>query len=136
MPAFPSEDWVQAFCDAFMAHPDAAVAASELEGVYRFVIEPAGPLRERHAYDVAISPDGEGGAAARVQPAGERVRLELRADYPNWRRLVSGQLDVGMAVMFRRLRVSGDLSGLTRKMSSTRPLTEALGKVDTQWLDA
>lgn len=136
MPVFPSAAWVEAFCDRFVEHPHAREAAQTLEGTYRFVIEPAGPLTERHVYDLGIHPDGDAGATAVLltEPP-DSPRLQLRADYPNWRRLISGQLDIGMALMLRRIRVTGDLSGLTRNLSNARPLTEALGAVDTQWLE-
>lgn len=135
MPEFPSEAWVEEFCDHLRTHPDAAAAAKTLDGVYRFVVEPAGPLGEHHAYDVAIHPDGDGGASAVLldEPV-DRPRLELRAQYPNWRKLIAGDLDVGMALLLRRLKVRGDLSSLTSNMSSARPLTDALSAVDTQWL--
>lgn len=136
MPVFPSEAWIGEFCERVREHPDAAATAEVLDGIYRLVVEPAGPLDERHVYDVAIHPDGDGGmsATSATEPV-DRPRLELRATYLNWRRLISGQQDVGMAVMLRRLRVHGDLSSLTRQMSSARPLTDALGAVDTQWLE-
>lgn len=136
MPLFPSVAWVEAFCESFSAHPRAGEAAQTLAGSYRFVIEPAGPLLERHVYDLGIQPNGDDGASATLldEPP-DRPRLELRADYANWRRLIGGQLDIGLALMLRRIRVSGDLAGLTRNMSSARPLTDALGAVDTQWLD-
>lgn len=137
MPLFPSAAWVEAFCDHFVAHPNAAAAAETLEGTYRFVIEPAGPLTERHVYDLGIRPDGDSGATAELLdgPSGT-PRLQLRADYGNWRRLIAGQLDIGMALMLRRIRVTGDLSSLTRNLSSARPLTDALSAVDTQWLES
>lgn len=136
MPVFPSADWVQAFCDQFVAHPQAGAAATSLEGTYRFVIEPAGPLAERHVYDLSIAPAGDDGAVAKLlDDPPERPRLELRADYTNWRRLITGQLDVAMAVMLRRVRVSGNLASVTRNLSSAKPLTEGLGAVHTQWLE-
>lgn len=136
MPVFPSAEWVQAFCDEFVAHPKASDAATALEGSYRFVIEPSGPLAERHVYDLSIEPGGDDGAVARLlDDPPDRPRLELRADYTNWRRLITGQLDVAMAIMLRRVRVSGDLSSVTRNLSSAKPLTDGLGAVDTQWLE-
>lgn len=136
MPVFPSEDWVQALCERIEEHPEAGGTAAMLEGVYRFVIEPAGPLTVRHVYAIGIGPDDNGGATATAVPVGDDVRLELRADYHNWRRLISGQLDLGMAVMFRRLKVSGDVATLTRNLSTARPLADALGSVDTVWLES
>lgn len=136
MPVFPSQAWAEELCQRLREHPDAATAATALDGVYRFVVEPAGPLEQRHVYDLAIHPDGDSGASATVldEPA-DRPRLELRATYPNWRRLISGEQDVGMALMLRRIKVRGDLASLTKNRSATRPLTDALGTVDTQWLE-
>lgn len=107
--------------------------AEALDGVYRFVVEPAGALTQRHSYDVAIRPDQRGGASAeRIQLDGQ-PRLTLSADYERWQQLITGKLDVGMAVMLRRVRVNGDLSALIGRLSSAKPLMEALAGVDTQW---
>lgn len=135
MAQFPSAEWMDAFCRNVEAQPDAGAVAEGLDGVYRFVIEPAGPLRERHTYDVEIRPDGEGGARARRLEQGmEAPRLTMTATYERWRQLVNGRLDVGLAVMLRRLKISGDLAGLRRDVGSTKPLMQALTSVDTQWL--
>lgn len=136
MPQFPSREWMDQFCTELMAQPDANEAAGVLDGVYRFVIEPSGPLADHHAYDVEIRPDADA-AVPRVRLlAGDdaQPRLVLTATYERWRQLITGQLDVGMAVMLRRLKVAGDLSPLIGGLSSTKPLMEALGAVDSQWL--
>jgi hypothetical protein len=136
MPLFPSHEWMAAYCAELAAHPDADDVAGALDGVYRFVVEPGGPLRERHTYNIAVrpSPDGE---APTVELVGDEAtpRLTLAADYPRWRQLVLGQLDVAMAVMLRRVKVSGDLSRLVGSVSSAQPLVQALQRIDTQWLE-
>lgn len=136
MPVFPSGDWMTAFCDALRAHPEAAEVATALDGVYRFVVEPSGPLRQRHAYDVSIRADG---AVPQVMWAGAgnggaSPTLTLTATYERWRQLIGGELDIGLAVMLRRVQVSGDLSRLLSQLSKTEPLRESLVAVDTQWL--
>lgn len=134
MPVFPSEEWMAEFCQRLEDHPEAGDVASALDGVYRFVIEPAGPLEDRHSYDVAISPSG-GGADVAVVDDGADPRLTLTTDYRRWQQLVRGELDVGMAVMLRRLRVSGDLTKLIGNVSSARPLVDSLSGVETVWLE-
>lgn len=134
MPVFPSDEWMVEFCDRLQSHPDAAEIAAALDGVYRFVIEPGGPLEERHSYDVSIRSNG----AAEVdllEPDAQKPRLTMTTDYRRWQQLVRGELDVGMAVMLRRLRVSGDLTSLMGNVSSAGPLLEALHEVDTTWLE-
>lgn len=134
MPRFPSEEWMDAFCRTLAADPRAGDVADALDGVYRFVIEPAGPLAERHLYDVEIRPSVDGGAPSvhRLTWDGE-PRLTMTADYTRWRQLINGELDVGIAVMLRRLRVSGDLSSLMGRVSSAQPLLDAIGAVETDW---
>jgi hypothetical protein len=134
MPVFPSEEWMAEFCRHLADHPDAAAIAEALDGVYRFVVDPGGPLEERHSYDVAIYPDG-GGADVGVVDGGDDPRLTMTTDYRRWQQLVRGELDVGMALMLRRLRVSGDLTRLIGNVSSAGPLLDSLSEVDTVWLE-
>jgi hypothetical protein len=135
MPLFPSPEWMDAFTDEFRAHDRASEAAEALDGVFRFVIDPAGPLPARHVYDLEIRPTGNGAPhARRLDEAPEDPRLTLSATYLRWHQLITGQLDVRMAVVLRRVKVRGDLQGLIRDMSSAAPLTDSLHAVDTEWL--
>ena len=133
MPVFPSEEWMDEFCERLAGHPEAGEVATALDGVYRFVIEPGGPLAERHTYNVSITPSGDGADVAVVQDG--EPRLTMTTDYRRWQQLVRGELDVAMAVMLRRLKISGDLSRLMGNVSSARPLVDSLGGVNTTWLE-
>ena len=146
MPHFPSTAWIDAFCDHLEAQEGIGQVAHALDGIYRFVIEPAGPVQDRHVYEVEIRPDGNGGAAAARRTAARGAdaaslngdhdpRLTLTANYDRWRQLITGKLDIGMALMLRRLKVSGDLRALTRDVSTAKPLMNALRGVDTDWPD-
>jgi hypothetical protein len=133
MPVFPSTDWMDAYCEELAAHPDAAATAEALDGVYRFVVEPDGPLPDRQSFDVLIAPVPGGAQVQRVEDA-EQPRLALSARYGRWRQLIEGELDIGMALVLRRLRVSGDVRTLRTRLGDAGPLTDALRRVDTQWL--
>ena len=135
MPVFPSDDWMAEFCERLESHPDSEQIATALDGTYRFVVEPAGPLDERHTYDIAIGPTDAGAEVVLIESDGTKPRLTLTTDYRRWQQLVRGELDVGMAVMLRRLKVSGDLSSLMGNVSSAGPLLDALHEVDTTWLE-
>jgi hypothetical protein len=124
---------MDAYCVAYLERDPDGEVARVLDGTYRFVVEPAGPLSQRHAYDVAIGVDDDGPRADRVDDDADRPRLTLTADYERWRQLITGTLDVRMAMLLRRLRVSGDLSPLLGGLSSAAPLMDALSAVDTQW---
>ena len=135
MPLFPSPAWMDEFGTLLEQHPEADAVASALDGIYRFVVEPAGPLRERHVYDMAIRPTGAGAKVERLDEPGEPPRLTLTADYGRWRQLILGQLDVGLALLLRRLKISGELGGVASRLSSTQPLIASLHNVQTEWLD-
>lgn len=136
MPVFPSAEWIQEYCDRLAAHPDAVAVAQSLDGVYRFVIEPGGALREGQVHGVEIRP-ARGGA--KVTPVGALnpadAQLSFSASYPLWKQLVLGKLDLGLALMLRRVKVGGNLASLTGRLSSAQPLLEALRAVDTVWLE-
>ncbi len=133
MPEFPSRAWMDELCDQLASADDAAAIARALEGSYAFVIEPDGPIPERERYDLHIRPV-EGGARAEVLDApAASPRLQLSARFGRWWQLVRGELDPVRAVMLRRLKVAGDLSGVARSLDSDRPLLDAVRRVDAQW---
>jgi len=135
MPVFPSDEWMAEFCDHLGRHPEAGDIAAALDGVYRFVVDPAGPLEERHVYELEIRGNGDGADVTLLDDETADARLTLTTDYRRWQQLIRGELDVGMAVMLRRLRVSGDLTRLIGSVSSARPLVDSLHNVDTTWLE-
>lgn len=136
MPQFPSEEWMDEFCERLVAQQDVDEVAAALHGVYRFVVEPAGVVAGTHTYDVEIRPDDDGSAhAARLDVLAAEPRLVLTATYERWKQLILGRLDVAMALMLRRLKVTGDLSRLMRDVGTTKPLMQALGEVESTWPD-
>lgn len=135
MHLFPSEEWVDAFCVNLERHPEAEETARALSGIYRLEVKPAGPLSELHRYDVLISPDSGDPSVTRLQQLSGDHRLRLSADYARWRQLLEGRLDVKVAVLLGRLRISGDLAGVRSNLNETRPLLDALSSVNTRWRD-
>jgi hypothetical protein len=135
VPTFPSSEWIDAFCRELATHPRAAHAAATLGGVYRFVIDPGGPLAERRQYDVALSALDGRATVRRIEDA-ERVRVTVRTDYPRWQQLLRGELDLGPAVLFGRVRIGGDLAALLSAGDDLDVVLDALRAVDTDWLEA
>jgi hypothetical protein len=85
-----------------------------------------------------VFPRKEPKSVAEVQPVADPdqpPRLTIGARYDRWRQLIEGRLDVGRAVLFRQVRISGQLSALRRDLDDARPLTEALREVETTWLE-
>ena len=135
MPLFPSTEWMADFCARLAAKPAAGQLAAALAGTYRFVVEPDGPLRERHVYELSITPGGDGADVRLLDGAAGEPRLELTAGYGRWKQLIRGELDLAMAFLLRRLKVKGDIGAITKHASSSRPLMDALAEVDTIWLE-
>jgi SCP-2 sterol transfer family len=135
VPLFPSEEWMRAFGAAVEADPRSGAMAEALQGVYRFVVEPGGRLDQTYSADVAIAPEN-GQARVTPVPSGPREpRLTIAAAYPRWIQLLRGELDIPIAVMLRRVKVSGDLRSVTSKADAARPLLDALSAVDSQFLE-
>lgn len=134
MPTFPSSEWIDAFCDELAAHPRAASAATHLGGVYHFVVDPGGPLAAQRQYHVSLSVE-DGAAQARRIAEARAVRVSVRTDYGRWQQLLRGQLDLGPAMLFGRIRVSGDLAGLLAARADVDVVMDALRAVDTVWLE-
>jgi hypothetical protein len=135
VPVFPSSEWMDAFCAELVAHPRAADAATRLHGVYRFVVDPGGPLTARHTYEILLAVVDTGVRAVRVDEMAS-PRVVVQTDYGRWRQLLEGRLSVGPALLFGHLRISGDMAALMGSSRDIDVLMEALREVDTIWLDA
>jgi hypothetical protein len=129
---FPSQEWITAYCALLEADPRAGAMARALQGVYRFVVEPGGSLTERHSYDVSIVPEGDGAAVTPLPTGVPEPRLVIAAVYPRWVQLLRGELDIPLAIMLRRIKVTGDLRAVTANLDDARPLLDALSAVESQ----
>ena len=79
MPVFPSTEWMDAFCAKLAAHPRAADAATRLRGVYRFIVDPGGPLTDRHTYEIVLAVADVGVRANRIEGAASPRRRRMNA---------------------------------------------------------
>ena len=135
VPVFPSTEWMDAFCAQLVAHPRAGDAATRLRGVYRFVVDPSGPLVARHTYEIRLAAVDSGVRAERLHDIADSPRVVVRTEYSRWRQLLEGSLDVGPALLFGHLRISGDMAALMGSSGDVDVLLEALREVETVWLD-
>lgn len=134
MPAFPSRAWMMELCEHVVAHPDAGALARGLDGVYAFVVDPTGPVHTRQRYDLAIHPAAADGARAELlDESAAQPRITFTARFDRWWQLINGNLDPRLAIMLRRLKVSGDVWRLGKQLSTVTPLLEALARVETRW---
>jgi hypothetical protein len=134
VPIFPSAQWIDAFCDGLAAHPRAPHVAAHLGGVYHFVVDPAGPLPDQHVYAVSLAVRDGAVDVTRVDFQSPS-RVGVRTNYERWQQLLRGQLDLGRAMLFGQVRISGDLGALINARSDVDVLVDALRAVDTTWLE-
>lgn len=141
MPTFPTRAWMEALCERVVAQPQARSLAETLDGVYAFVVEPAGPVTQRHRYDLAIRPhpppsavgDGGGAHAEVLDEPVSAPQLVFTARFDRWWQLITGELDPRLAIVLRRLKISGDAWRIGKDLGSAKPLLDALGEVETRW---
>ncbi len=131
MPVFPSDEWIAAYCAELERDPRSGAMARALHGVYRFVVEPSGPVTDRAVYDVEIAPNGTGASVKPLAGPVETPRLTIAASYPRWVQLLHGELDIPLAVMLRRIKVSGDVRAVTSNLDDAKPLLDALSAVES-----
>jgi SCP-2 sterol transfer family len=136
VPVFPSTEWMDAFCAELVAHPRASDAVTRLRGVYRFVVDPGGPLAARHTYEILLAVVDSAVRADRLEDGRASPRVVVQTDYGRWRQLLEGRLNLGPALLFGHLRISGDMGALMDSRGDVEVLMEALREVDTIWLDA
>lgn len=133
MPRFPSDEWTEELIVRFLAHPDAADAASRLAGRYRLVVQPDDGFAGHHATTLEIGVDEDDEATMReVEADGD---LSVTATYRRWKAMVRGEQGIKRAVATGRVRIGGSKREALRRAGSLGPLLEAMGEIDTDWPD-
>lgn len=109
---FPSDEWAQAWVDAFNANPQATGLLHDLAGRWRFEVE-----RDRTGPDGTweVLVDTTGARLVDIHdltPADDELRGVVRASHDRWNKLFCGKADLRMSILTRRVHVSGDLKEL------------------------
>ncbi|MEE8603244.1 SCP2 sterol-binding domain-containing protein [Euzebya tangerina] len=126
---FPSLEWMQAYADEVGRHPRADQIAADLQGRYRFIIDPGGGFRRREAYDFVVAEGSFDAVTATDKPA----MMVVTASYPRWKKLLTGQSNVMLSLLMRQITVEGDMGEITGLISDTRPLLDCLSRVRTHF---
>ncbi len=133
MPTFPSQEWFDAYCATLLDHPEIDAMARSLDGVYRFTVQPDGPLPEPFSTDLEIRPGPPPAVVA--GPEGDvPPTLAIAASYTRWRDLITGRADFLMSFLMRRVRIEGDLSLVRSRIADARPLLDSLHRVETEFI--
>ena len=137
MPAFPSDEWFQAYVEAINASEEYGAYAATWEGDVIILIE-AEPDRgvpsDVHGLlDLWHGACRGGGLVDRSRAAA--AEFVVRAPYSRWKDVIRGDLEPIKALVQGKLRVRGDLTKILRYVKGTRELAYIAGDVDTVFPD-
>jgi putative sterol carrier protein len=116
MAQFPSLEWTQALHEKLNTDEQYARIAHNWEGDVIFDIEPGGPIED----NLIIYLDLWHGTCRQVKhggcPAGVKPAFILKAPYPNFVRVLQGELHPMQAMLTRKLQVQGNMAVMMRSV--------------------
>jgi len=137
MPAYPSDEWLQAYRDAINQSAEFRIAATDWQGDVTFVIE-AEPekglaLDVWHWLDLAR---GICRSAKTVTPdEGDRAAFVVRAPYSRWKEVIRGRLEPTKAMVQGKLRLKGDLKKIDEQRDAVGVLVSLAAKIPSDFVD-
>ena len=137
MPAFPTDEWFQAFIDAVNASEAYEEYAATWEGdaVLQIQAEPDKGVPE-DVYGLLDLWHGKcrGGGIVEASRA-DSAEFTIRAPYSRWKDVILGHLEPVKGLTQGKLRVRGDLPKILRYVRATQELAYIAGEVDTTFPD-
>jgi len=128
---FPSAEWVAELARVLNATEAYARAASTWEGDLNFVIEGV-PGADR---PVVIYIDLWHGKCRSARIADEasmpEARFTINAPFPNWKRVITGQIGPIPALVSGQLRLHGNLPYILRQVRAAQELVGCATCIDT-----
>ena len=116
MAQFPSEAWLKALMEKLNTDEKYAQVARNWEGDMTFVIEPGGALAKGMSYyiDLWHGKCRDVYVIDETQPV--KSLFTLKGPYPNYARLLKGEIDPMQALLTRKLGVQGNMAVLMRNV--------------------
>jgi len=137
MPAFPTDEWFQAFIGAVNASAAYEEYAASWEGdaVLQIEAEPDKGVPE-DVYGLLDLWHGKcrGGGVVEASRA-DAAEFAIRAPYSRWKDVILGDLEPIKGLTQGKLRVRGDLPKILRFVRATQELAYIAGEVDTTFPD-
>ena len=137
MARFPSPEWLEAYKDAINASAQFRTAAADWEGDVTYVVE-AEPAKGvmQDAWGWFDLWQGECRDARVVDPeAGERASYVIRAPYSRWKEVIQGRLDPTKGMLQGKLRLTGDLHEIRRRVDAVNALVSVACDIPTEFPD-
>ena len=137
MPAFPTDEWFQAFIDAVNASEAYEEYAATWEGdaVLQIEAEPDKGVPD-DVYGLLDLWHGKcrGGGVVEADRV-DSAEFAIRAPYSRWKDVILGHLEPVKGLTQGKLRVRGDLPKILRYVRATQELAYIAGEVDTTFPD-
>jgi len=129
-------EWTAALCAAIESDAEYRAVAAKWTWPVALVLEPAPEIGypESVAVELALDRGHCLGAELRT-PDAVTAPFVLTADYPTWKAVVHGDLDLIGAVMHRRIKVEGSLVTLMLHTKAAIALVACARRVPTHFPD-
>ncbi|MGF1466872.1 MAG: SCP2 sterol-binding domain-containing protein [Sandaracinaceae bacterium] len=134
---FPTAEWTSAFKDAINANAAYAEAGSEwTHGSVAYVVaaRPDLGLPEERAMLLDLHRGSCRDAQLVDAAQAQEADFVIRAEYEEWREVLSGEVDPTKAMMQNRLRLEkGHLPTLVKFVVASRELVRSAATIDTEY---
>ncbi|MBI3535947.1 MAG: SCP2 sterol-binding domain-containing protein [Chloroflexi bacterium] len=131
---FGSAEWVAALKDQINASQAYADSAATWEGDFYFIVE-AGAAAPAPIYmymdlwhgkcrDAFVAPD----------QSAKNPAFIISAPYPNWKKVVTAQIDPIQALLTNQLKLKGNLVKIMKYVLAAQELVKACTRVDTEFV--
>jgi putative sterol carrier protein len=133
MPAvFPSAEWLKAFENKLNADEHYAQVAKNWEGDMYFVIDPEGNLTQQMVMYLDLW-HGKCRSTEIVSEISQHSpAFTLKAAYPNFAKVLKGELDPMQAMLTRKLDVKGNMAVMMRSVPTVLDFVRCAREVTTE----
>lgn len=135
MAVFPSEEWLDKFVNYLNQDENYARVAKNWEGDMNFVIQPGGVLNQEQVIFLDLW-HGKCRDAyfVRQDSIQKEAAFTLQAPYPNYVRILKGEIDPMQAMLTRKLIVKGNMAYMLRNVPVVLDFVRCLRDVTDSYL--
>jgi putative sterol carrier protein len=135
MPAtFPSLEWLKTFENKLNSDEHYAQVAKNWEGDMYFIIEPEGNLKQQVVMYLDLWHGKCRGTEIVAEISQHTPAFTLKAVYPNFAKVLTGELDPMQAMLTRKLDVKGNMAVMMRSVPVVLDFVRCAREVTTEIL--
>jgi putative sterol carrier protein len=134
MAKFPEKGWLDAFYEKLNQDERYADIAKKWEGDMLFVIEPAGGLKEQTTFFLDLWHGKCREATILEDTSSKKTAFTLQGPYPEYVRLLKGELEPMQALLSRKLNLRGNMAILMRNIPVVLDFVRCAREVTDSWI--